>query len=122
MVHHAAPPRPCDRIRLAWSGSGEQADFRVLLPRRAQVQSVAMNGRPGEMRIHEVGPSRYLLLSAAGFQRGYRAHALRPGLRRPRGSRLDGLTQQACLSGKRYAWREAAVIVRASHWHTRFSK
>jgi hypothetical protein len=51
-------------IRLAWSGSGEVAEFRILLPRGAQVHSLVIDGKTSEIRTEEVGPSRYLLLSA----------------------------------------------------------
>jgi hypothetical protein len=51
-------------VRLKWSGSGEQADFRILLPQGGQAQSVAIDGKPAETRTEEVGPSRYLLLTA----------------------------------------------------------
>ena len=51
-------------IRFDWSGSGETADFRVLLPLGSQVQSVVVDGKPGAIQTEEVGPSRYLLLSA----------------------------------------------------------
>jgi hypothetical protein len=51
-------------IQLAWSGSGEAANFRILLPQGARVQSVVIDGKTSEIRTEDVGPSRYLLLSA----------------------------------------------------------
>jgi len=51
-------------IRIAWSGSGQRADFRILLPQGARLQAVMIDGNPGEVRTEEVGLSRYLLLEA----------------------------------------------------------
>ena len=55
-------------IRLLWSGSGETAVFRVLLPQGATPRSVTINGKPGEVRIEDVGSSRYMRLSAPAVQ------------------------------------------------------
>ncbi|PDV98486.1 hypothetical protein A9Q02_22365 [Candidatus Chloroploca asiatica] len=55
------------RLTLEATGSGENIQVRLLLPPTLRtVRSVILNGQPVAYQIETVGPSRYLVLNAAG--------------------------------------------------------
>ena len=56
--------RSAQSIRLDYSGSGESAAFRVLLPQQATARTVTVDGKAHDFKVEEVGPSRYVIFSA----------------------------------------------------------
>jgi hypothetical protein len=51
-------------IRVDYSGSGETADFRLLLPVGVTARGVTVDGKTAEFRVEQVGASRYAAFSA----------------------------------------------------------
>jgi hypothetical protein len=56
--------RSAQSIRLDYSGSGENATFRILLPQPTTPRSLTLDGQPRDIQIEEAGPSRYLVVKA----------------------------------------------------------
>jgi hypothetical protein len=51
-------------IKLDYSGSGETATFRVLLPEQAAARSVTLDGKPAEFKVEDVGAAKYVVFAA----------------------------------------------------------
>ncbi|HEY3839662.1 MAG TPA: hypothetical protein VGL72_23990 [Bryobacteraceae bacterium] len=51
-------------LRIDYSGSGDTAEFRILLPANVSPKILTLDGKRQDFHLEEVGPSRYLLFSS----------------------------------------------------------
>jgi hypothetical protein len=51
-------------LQLQYSGSGQAAEFRLLLPEKSAPKTLTLDGKPADFTLEEVGPSHYLRFSA----------------------------------------------------------